>query len=75
MITAQQAMPEFLSATELHGLTGYARPGQQAQWLKEQGIPHKVDGRRVIVSRVHSRQWLEGRAVVISEGINFGAVK
>lgn len=78
MIKAAQAaemLPEFLSAVELHALTGYARPGQQAQWLKENGIPHKVDGRRVIVSRVHSRQWLEGRAVVISEGINFGAVK
>lgn len=67
--------PEFLSTGELHGLTGYARPGQQAQWLKEQGIPHRVDGRRVIVSRVHSRAWLEGRHTVTSAGINFGAVK
>ena len=34
MIKAEQAaemLPEFLSAVELHALTGYARPGQQAQ--------------------------------------------
>lgn len=52
---------EFLNATELHQLTGYARAKAQASWLTREGIPHQVRARRVLVSRVHSRQWLEGR--------------
>jgi hypothetical protein len=54
--------PEFLDASELHQLTGYARPKGQAAWLRTEGIPHQVRGRRVIVSRTHSLAWLEGRA-------------
>lgn len=65
---------EFLEPPELHGLTGYARSNQQAAWLKEQGIPHRIDGRRVIVSREHVRAWLEGRNIV-SSGLNLGMVK
>jgi hypothetical protein len=34
---------ELYSAAELHALTDYARCGQQAAWLAEHGIPHKVD--------------------------------
>lgn len=67
--------PEFLSAVELHALTGYARAGQQAGWLLFRKIPHQVDGRRVIVSREHVRAWLEGRPTVISSGVNWSAVK
>jgi hypothetical protein len=52
---------EYLNATELHELTGYARQKRQAAWLRAEGIPHQVRGRRVIVCRVHSRQWVEGR--------------
>jgi len=36
-------MNELYSAAELHALTDYARCGQQAAWLAEHGIPHKVD--------------------------------
>ena len=67
-------MSEFLSATELHALTGYARATSQASWLKEHALPHRLDGRRVIVSRVHVQAWLEGRTVV-SSGLNLAAVK
>lgn len=65
---------EYLPPPELHQLTGYARPTSQASWLKERGIPHRLDGRRVIVSRVHVQSWLEGRTVV-SGGINFASVR
>ena len=67
-------MTEFLNSTELHDLTGYARATSQAQWLKERALPHRLDGRRVIVSRVHVQAWLEGRTVV-SSGLNLAAVK
>lgn len=44
---------EYLSPGELHDFTGYARAGQQTAWLIERGIPHRLDGRRVILSRIH----------------------
>lgn len=68
-------MTEFLSSPELHDLTGYAWPSSQATWLKEQGIAHRLNGKRVIVSRVHVRAWLEGRPVVQSSGLNLSAIK
>lgn len=70
----QAVQPEFLSTAELHALTGFARAAEQAQWLKDHGLPHQRDGRRVIVSRFHSRAWLEGREVVTSTGPNWGAL-
>lgn len=65
---------EFLSADELHDLTDFKQSGKQAEWLRERGIPHRLDGRRVIVSRHHAREWLAGRAVVSSNGPNWSAV-
>lgn len=52
-----EALSEYLSPGELHSLTGYARFGQQGDWLAEHGIPHRADGRRLIVSREHVRSW------------------
>ena len=68
-------MNEYLPQPELYILTGYARARAQAVWLKEKGIAHRLDGRRVIVSRLHVRAWLEGRPVVQSTGLNLGAIK
>ena len=68
-------MAEFLNQPDLHALTGYARQGKQAQWLKDNGIPHRVDGARVIVASRHVTSWLEGRTVVSSSGPNWSAVK
>lgn len=65
---------EFLSAAELHALTAYARGAEQDEWLTKEGIPHKLCGRRVVVSRLHVRAWLEGRPVVSSSGPNWSAV-
>jgi len=66
---------EYLPPPELHQLTGYARPTSQAGWLKTQGIAHRVDGKRVIVSRLHVQSWLEGRTVVQSRGLNLAGIK
>lgn len=66
---------EFLSTTELHQLTSYARSDKQAEWLKSNGIPFRVDGKRVIVSRDHVRGWLEGRTMVASAGLNTARIK
>lgn len=54
---------EFLKPGELHDLTGFARAAEQEAWLAERGIPHRRDGKRVIVCRVHARAWVEGRPV------------
>lgn len=67
--------PEYLDSVELHLLTGYTRGTAQAAWLKEKAVPHMLDGRRVIVSRVHVQAWLEGRNVVNSAGPNWAAVR
>lgn len=57
---------EFLDPLALRRLTGYARVKQQAAWLLAEGIPHQVRGRRVVVCRVHSQQWVEGRPPAVS---------
>jgi hypothetical protein len=57
---------EFLDKDELRVLTDTPKANAQAQWLSSHGIPHLVDGKRVIVSRVHVRARLEGRSVVSS---------
>jgi len=68
-------MTEYLTHLELHQLTGYARAGQQSTWLQSKGIPCRLDGRRVIVSREHVRGWLEGRTMVASKGLNLAGIK
>ena len=65
---------EFLQPEELHDLTGYARAAEQEGWLVEHGVPHRRDGKRMIVSRFHAREWLAGREVVASSGPNWGAL-
>ena len=66
---------EYLTRTELHSLTDYARSAEQTAWLTEKNIPHLLDGKRVIVSRVHVMARLEGRIVASSSGLNLGAIK
>lgn len=67
--------PEFLSTADLHALTGYSRAAEQEVWLKEHGIPHRRDGRRIILARFHARAWLEGRHVVASNEPNLSALR
>ena len=66
---------EYLTRTELYGLTDYARCAEQAAWLANKNIPHLIDGKRVIVSRVHVMARIEGRIVASSSGLNLGAIK
>jgi hypothetical protein len=49
-------MSEFLTASETHALTGFARAAEQQAWLKEHGIPHQRDGTRIVLSRFHVRR-------------------
>lgn len=68
-------MTEYLNPPELRTLTGYSLPGKQGEWLKAKAIPHKQDGTRIIVSRVHVQAWLEGRQTISSSGPNWGALR
>ena len=68
-------MNEYLNVLELHQLTGMARPGKQSEWLKTHAIPHRVDGSRLIVSRVHVQGWIEGRNIISSSGLNLAGIK
>jgi hypothetical protein len=67
-------MNEYLAPAELHTLTDFAHAAKQAAWLKEHGIPHMVDGRRIIVSRLHVQAKLEGKSTPVSSGPNWAAV-
>jgi hypothetical protein len=57
---------EFLDKPELHQLTGHARAVAQAEWLESHGIPHLLEGKRLVVSRVHVRARLEGKPLALS---------
>lgn len=74
MLTMLDA-PELMSSVEVREATGKARPAQQAEWLSERGVPHRLEGRRIILSRAHFRAWLEGKIVPKTSGINWGAVR
>jgi hypothetical protein len=68
-------MSEYLTPEDLRTLTGYARSKQQACWMRERGISHRVDGRRIIACTEHVRLWLSGRSVVVSSGLNLAGIK
>lgn len=59
---------EFLDKGELHQLTGFARVKAQAAWLASRGIPHRLDGSRVIVCRTDAREWVQGKPLNVSSG-------
>lgn len=65
---------EFLNSSDLRDLTGYAYAADQEEWLTAHGLPHKRDGRRIILARFHARAWLEGRPVVASNEPNLKAL-
>jgi hypothetical protein len=67
-------MTDILAIVEVRRLTGCAWASTQAAWLKARGIPHKLEGNRVIVLAPHVRAWVEGKPVVSSNGPNWGAV-
>jgi hypothetical protein len=73
MLTLEQS--EWMSADEIRELTDLRQAPKQAQWLEDRGIPHRLEGRKVKLSRVHVRAWLEGARLNVGGGINWGAVK
>lgn len=68
-------MTELLTPAEIAHLTGKLWSKHQSAWLVEQGIPHRMDGKRIIVSRRHVDAWLEGRSIVRSAGLRLEAIK
>lgn len=74
MLVAER-QSEWMSADEIHELTEKKSARLQAEWLKDHGIPHKLEGRRVKLSRFHVRAWLEGARMAVGSGINWDAVK
>jgi len=67
-------MTEYLNVEELHALTSFCRCTAQASWLQQKAIPYRLDAKRVIVSRLHVRDWLEGRTAPKSSSPNWGAL-
>ena len=66
---------EFLSPAELREMTEKARLKAQCARLAELGLPFRLAGRRVLVSRFHVREWLAGRTLTPSRGIDLSAVR
>lgn len=72
---AQPLTEELLKPSEIRTLTGTANPDQQEKILTTDGIPFKRRGKRILVSRFHTREWLAGRVVTPSRGVNLSLVK
>jgi len=75
MDAVAERVSELMAGWEISELTDLKHADKQSAWLTERGIPHKLERRRVILSRAHVRGWLEGRHVVLSSGINFAAIR
>lgn len=75
MSARQPLTDEFLTATELRVLAGTADRDAQQQFLREQNIPCRLVGGRLIVSRFHTREWLVGRPAARGTGVNLAIVR
>ncbi len=66
--------PEFLTPPDVKALAGGAPSiDAQAAALTRAGIPHKIVGRRLLVSRHHARLWLSGQPVAPTRRPNLSA--
>jgi hypothetical protein len=68
-------MSEFLSSQELRELTDCAQREAQKAVLAREGVPFKEVGRRIVVSRLHARLWLEGKPVRSGSGLRLDLVR
>lgn len=66
---------ELLTPAEVKSLTGSANADEQERILQQDGIPYRRRGKRILVSRFHTREWLAGRTVTPSRGVNLSLVK
>jgi hypothetical protein len=67
-------MSEYLSLIEVYLLTDALTTKAQDVWLTQREIPHKVDGKRIILSRQHVTAWLEDKPVLSTTVANWGSV-
>lgn len=67
--------PELLEPQEIRKLAGASKTDDQEAFLRQEGIPHKRRGRRILLSRAHVRAWLSGQVFTPSRGVNLGAVR
>jgi hypothetical protein len=74
-MSAQPLTEELLSPSEVKALTGSANLDEQERVLTQDGIPYRRRDRRILVSRFHTREWLAGRTVTPSRGVNLALVK
>lgn len=49
-----------LSPADLEQLTDYKSREKQCAWLREHGIPFRLDGKRPIVCAAHVEAWVTG---------------
>lgn len=75
MSARQPLADELLAPLEIRTLTDTADPDDQEKVLTQLGIPYRRHGRRILVSRFHTREWLAGRPVAPSRGINLALVR
>lgn len=60
---------EFLTPAEVKDLAGGAATlMEQLRVLEAEGIPCRLVGKRLVVSRYHAREWLAGRHVTPTRG-------
>ena len=75
VLMAEPFSQELLLPAEVKQLVGASNPDEQSKLLLEFGIPHRLLKQRILVSRFHVREWLAGRQLVQSRGVNLAAVK
>lgn len=68
-------MSELLSPVEVRELVGCVSREAQCSKLVSLGIPHRRDGARILVSRIHVRQWLNGEQLRPSVGPRLDLVR
>lgn len=66
---------ELLSSAEVRDVTDCARVGDQCKKLDAMGLPYRLVGKSVKISRYHLREWLCGRAVKPTREPNMAAVR
>lgn len=73
-MTATLRVDEILTPQEVKRLTDETSPDAQARVLEADGIPFRRRGARLLVSRFIMREWLAGRTVTPSRGVDFSKV-
>lgn len=73
-MSAVLRVDEILTPQEVRQLTDESSADAQAQVLEADGIPYRRRGKRLLVGRLIAREWLAGRTVAPSRGVDFSKV-